>query len=90
MTPNRKAGRPKGAASNEAPIVETTPSRCPTCGSTRRAAYFPNPVRREITGIDPHTGQVYTAIVWRRTKCEDCGQHRTELQRVNEPDHRAA
>jgi hypothetical protein len=77
-------GRPAGSPNREVDIVEAPASRCSKCQSTRRTAYQPNPIRKEIAGIDPVSGP-YTAIVWRRTTCADCGQARIDRQHVNEP-----
>ena len=46
------------------------------CQSTRRAAYLS---KRVVThaGLDP-AGNPHTQIVFRRTKCLDCGQHRVD------------
>lgn len=58
---------------------ETTPSRC-KCGSTRRGPYH-NVVTRAIAGEDENGP--YTHVVWARTECLDCGQHRRDRRREN-------
>jgi ribosomal protein L32 len=50
-------------------------SKCPKCGSTRRAPYWQK-VERAISGVKD--GKLYSKVVWRRTKCLDCGQHRRD------------
>jgi len=84
-----KKGRPKGAKNVAVDTADAPASRCPKCFSTRRTPYFN---RRDVAvaGVDHHTGKPYTSIVLRRTKCEDCGQHRDDRQLVNEPDARGA
>lgn len=82
--PGSKRGRPKGAKNVEVDIVEAPPTACRKCGSTARAPYFN---RREVavSGLCTQTKQPYTSIIYRRTKCLDCGQHRDDRTLVNEP-----
>lgn len=79
----KKKGRPKGSSNHDVDQADTAASRC-RCGSTRRSAYF-NRRELDVAGVDPQTGQPYTSIIIRRTRCEDCGQHRDDRQFVNEP-----
>jgi hypothetical protein len=79
-----KKGRPKGSPNREVDQVEAPATACTKCGSTRREPYFNKRVI-ETAGIDPKTGQGYTAIVYRRTICSDCGQFRDDRTLVNEP-----
>ena len=55
-------------------VVE--PSRCKTCGSIERGPYG-NIRRLPYAGVTPD-GRVYTTVVWRRTKCKQCGQVRDD------------
>lgn len=77
-------GRPRGSPNHQVEQIELPASICPKCGSTRRAPYFN---RREVTvaGVCSKTGMAYTAVIWRRTVCLDCGQHRVDRQLINEP-----
>jgi hypothetical protein len=84
-----KKGRPKGSPNREVDQVEAPATACTKCGSTRREPYFNKRVI-ETAGIDPKTGQGYTAIVYRRTICTDCGQFRDDRTLVNEPKRSAA
>lgn len=71
-TPGRPAGSP-----NEQAVQTTVPiSRCPKCGSTERVPYY-NRRERAISGVTPD-GHPYTHVVWRRTRCENCGQVRDD------------
>jgi hypothetical protein len=74
-----KKGRPKGSPNREVDQVEAPATACTKCGSTRREPYFNKRVI-ETAGIDPKTGQGYTAIVYRRTIC-DCGHARPPVPR---------
>jgi hypothetical protein len=55
-------------------IVER--SRCKKCGSVNRAPYF-NVRRLDYAGVTPD-GRTYKQVVWRRTRCLDCGQYRDD------------
>jgi hypothetical protein len=77
-------GRPKGATTKRPPQKDVAASRCFKCQSTERTEYFN---RRElaVAGLHPQTGEPYTSIVIRRTKCRDCGQHRDDRQFLYQP-----
>ena len=80
-----KRGRPHGSKNIERDEVDVIGSRCKRCGSSERAPYTSDPVRQRFSGIDPVTKRPYTQIVWRRTKCLNCGQHRIDKCYENEP-----
>lgn len=81
-----KTTRAKSKSTREPmPQATTSPTRCRKCGSTRRTAYH-GTTTRAITGIDPTTGQPYTHVIWSRTACLDCGQHRMDKRSENRPD----
>lgn len=84
--PNRKSkGRPKGSPNRRVDQTDPLPAtRCLKCGSTNRAPYF-NRRDLSVAGVCLTTGKPYTSIIIRRTRCEDCGQHRDDRQLVNEP-----
>ena len=82
--PARK-GRPKGATNRDVDQVDAPATACTKCGSTRRGPYFNRRVI-EAVGVCFLTRKPYTSIIIRRTKCEDCGQHRDDRQLVNEPN----
>ena len=69
-------GRPRGA-SHDVDVVRTTVTRCKRCGSDRREKYR-NTRKKQGAGIT-RDGREYNWIVWRRTKCVDCGQHRDDV-----------
>ena len=71
-----KRGRPAGSKNAKLAHAEGKATRCPQCGSTRRAPYTSR-VEQAYEGIDPD-GQPYTHIVRRRTRCLACGQHRID------------
>lgn len=76
-------GRPKGSP-NTSSQVHVLPSRCETCGSTKRGPYNGHKVISEYAGN--HEGQEYTHIIRRRCQCLDCGQWRIDLSFENHPD----
>lgn len=84
MSETKSKGRPKGARNRNVDTVDASTTACLKCGSTRREPYKN---RREVivAGVCPRTGQVYTSILYRRTQCSDCGQHRDDRTLVNKP-----
>jgi len=72
----RKRGRPAGSKTAPLVVVEVIPAACTKCGSTRRKVLSKR--ERNITGNAPN-GQQRTHIVWRRCKCDACGQVRAEV-----------
>lgn len=84
MTTNRKPprspGRPPGAP-NVKDVVTVEPSRCQTCGSSKRSPYQ-NTTRRDYRG----TGTKFAEIVYRRCQCLDCEQWRIDREFVYEGD----
>lgn len=72
----REKGRPAGSRNRQYVHATAQPSRCPTCGSTEREAYF-RTMETEYHGIDP-AGQPYTHILRRWTHCAACGQARID------------
>ena len=74
----KKPGRKPGTPNREYDQVVTYPGRCKRCGSTNRSPYFGDKIEHAVTGIDP-AGNPYDTVVWRRTKCLDCGQVRKEM-----------
>ncbi len=69
-------------------IVETAPSRCPACQSTARTGYQ-STTEHAIAG-ELEDGRPYTHVVWRRTACRKCGQHRIDRSYENRPVEEAA
>lgn len=79
--PRRKPGRPAGVTTTAAAIVATFPAACPRCQSTDRESI--RIVReRAIAGTMPN-GQPQTHIVWRRVRCNACGQYWIEREHQN-------
>ncbi|MEM1213846.1 MAG: hypothetical protein AAGI68_16275 [Planctomycetota bacterium] len=78
----KKPGRPPGSKTADPPRVTAVLSRCPRCGSTNREPYTSKHEMHHC-GVDPATGQPYTHKVWKRCKCSDCGQLRTDITYEN-------
>lgn len=78
MSAKRKAKKPRPRKSQKPtpPVVDAPATRCPRCGSTDREPYH-RTVRRICNGQLP-SGEIYTAVVWRRTFCRQCGQARID------------
>lgn len=77
---SNRQGRPKGAK-NITTIAEVQPSRCPTCGSSKRSAYR-NTVYRDYAGA----GLAYVGMFLRSCACEECGQSRIDREKVYASD----
>lgn len=77
------AKRSNLSRAQQPPVVDAKATACPTCGSTRRERYF-HTVERAIAGVD-RDGKPYTHVVWRRTRCTDCGQVRVDRSYENRP-----
>lgn len=86
---SRPAHRPKGSKNIKRDEVEVHLSRCKKCGSTDREAYVDRPIRLDACGVEPVTNKPYSAVVWRRTRCNNCGQHRTDKSYEFIPDTKA-
>ncbi len=67
-----------GSKTEERVVVVAQVTRCPvqTCKSTERDPYF-NVRVIPIGGVDDD-GNEYDTVVWRRTKCRNCGQVRDD------------
>ena len=83
----RPGGRPRGSKNKKLKVVDTEATSCPRCGSTNRAAYW-GKNRRELSG-QLADGRIFEGITYRRTKCEDCGQHRVDREFSFLPGERA-
>jgi hypothetical protein len=68
--------RPSRAVPGDPMIVQVSPSRCASCGSTRRAPY--HRVTRQHFAGNTREGEPYNVIVRRHTRCLDCGQARVD------------
>ncbi len=79
--PAKKAGRPAGSKTS-GQSSEGYPPKCGKCQSTKRTPYS-NTRRVECAGNDPMFGP-YTAVMFRNTTCENCGQSRVDRELVNE------
>jgi len=81
----KKQGRPVGSKTTERAVAISLPPACPACNSTNREAYKDGIVdERNIAGdID---GRPYNRVVWRRTRCIDCGQNLTVREYHYDPD----
>lgn len=66
----------KTGSAKEVPTITVAASRCRACGSTDRDQYFAT----RVLAIDGMTsdGELYTHVVWRRTRCQGCGQYRID------------
>ena len=76
MNQQKKSGRPIGAKTIELDMVDAVATRCKVCASTARTKYE-KPQVIDGDGIAPD-GQPYTRVILRRTRCENCGQHRID------------
>jgi hypothetical protein len=69
-------GRPKGSK-NIKTIADVIPSRCPSCGSSRRTAYE-NPYYQDYSG---HRLE-FEGIWYRACKCLTYGKPRRDCEKV--------
>jgi hypothetical protein len=74
---NRGPGRPPGPTPEKIPEVVAHLTRCKKCNSTERAPYY-GTVTREISGVAQDGGD-FNKVTWKRTKCENCQQARTDV-----------
>lgn len=58
------------------PVAASVKSRCPKCDSTDREAY--HNVKELPSRGKTADGRNYNLVVWRRTKCKNCGQMRID------------
>jgi len=72
----KRSGRPRGARNRDLDTVSGEATRCRKCGSTDREPYFGKRTL-DYAGTTPD-GKPYTRVVWRRTVCRSCGQHRMD------------
>ena len=80
---NKTAGRPAGQPNHEVAHATAVVTACPKCGSTEREPYYN---RRELRcDIAQRSGEQFTHVVWRRTKCLACGQVRDDRHLENRP-----
>ena len=77
----RKRGRPPGSKNESVDQVDAMATCCRQCGSTEREPYFRTSAQ-EYAGLLA-TGQPYTHIVRRWTRCSACGQVRIDLFHEN-------
>lgn len=70
--------RPKGSKKmpSKPPVNQVEASRCASCGSTEREEYY-GKTEQQFDGVDS-SGNSYTHIVRRRTRCKSCGQTRID------------
>jgi hypothetical protein len=76
----KRSGRPKGAKTAERACCLELPAACPGCKSTRREPYRDGIVQTLDFGGEietPEGPRPYNRVVWRRTRCSDCGQQLT-------------
>lgn len=77
MATKRKGrGRPKGQQNYDAEIARGELTRCPSCGSTDREAYW-GKREHQHDGLDD-SGRPFTHVCWRKTRCKVCGQIRVD------------
>lgn len=81
MKPKKNPGRPAGTPNSETVIVAVMPAACPKCGSTETEAV--RIIReRHLPGISPN-GRPRTHILWRKVRCQHCGQYFVEQEHQN-------
>ena len=73
-------GRPKGAPNANVETQTVDVSTCPKCGSTERGKYY-NVRCKPIAGRNAN-GRAYSAVTWKRCRCEACGQVRDDRSYV--------
>lgn len=78
MTKRKNTGRPRGSRNKDVAVVDTEATSCPSCGSSNRAPYW-GKMRRELSGTTVD-GRIFEAITYRRTRCQDCDQHRVDRE----------
>lgn len=71
-----KIKRQQQSKSEVPKVITVATSRCPTCGSTDRDPYYG--VKTMAHGGITADGDLYTHVVWRRTRCCACGQIRID------------
>lgn len=71
-------GRPAGVK-NITATADVAPSRCPKCGSSQRTPYRKSWEKTFAKGIIP------AKLIYRRTRCLDCGQARIDREPVYSP-----
>lgn len=71
-------GRPRGAKNQKVPVVDSTPTTCPGCGSSDRVPYYA--IRKKEINSRLPDGRVFDCVTWRRTLCKNCGQHRVDRE----------
>lgn len=62
-------------------LVDVPSAACPKCKSTNRERY--TSVRTMAIAGTLKDGTRYTHIVWRRTRCQNCGQRRIDRTHEN-------
>ena len=75
------AGRPEGAKTGNYETAEVVATQCNACSSSNREPYF-GKIERGIAGV-LSDGREYSHVVWRRTRCRDCGQARIDRSYEN-------
>ena len=75
----KRPGRPPGAKTIKE-TAEVSPSRCTSCGSSRRSPYE-NTTYRDYAG----QGLPFVGIYYRTCRCVDCGQARRDQEKVYAP-----
>lgn len=65
-----KRGRPKGSKTRPAKTVDAKLPRCRGCGGTDFKVL--RSTTRNLVGVDPHSGDRYTSVVWQRAICRKC------------------
>ena len=77
-TEGPKKPAPPGSDIKRRPAADVTPSRCPKCGSTRRAPYTGRPRIVNHSGV--FAGHPYNKVIFRQTKRLDCGEWRVDRE----------
>ena len=93
--PKQEAKRPKQEAKSKSAIardngpklrnekpaeVVVTASACPHCGSTDREGYAGTRARK-LSGV--LNGRPYKVVIWKPTKCRNCGKRRIDVFHLN-------
>lgn len=76
-------GRPQGSRTKQKPLADAEKSRCPRCHSTERERYFGT---HEVDASGLIDGKPYNKVIFRRTACASCGQHRSDRSFEFDPE----
>lgn len=80
-----KRGRPKGAKTKDRVVVHSVPEICPKCGSRDLKKFEGSKVIERPFSGTASNGETFSAKVWRKKVCQDCGQHVAVIEAIRDP-----